>query len=139
MCFFSYFGTLRNMKNIQLLGLVLVVVGSFLPLVHVPVIGNWSYWKLDHYLAIACWVLSAGALFAIVNNSGKMARIFAILLILLFLFTLFAVKVQALQYFSFMPFKSWQEKLAGIVKLRWGWIVEFLGAFIIIFAKNNNK
>lgn len=122
------------MKNIQLLGLILVVAGSFLPLVHVPVIGNWNYWKLDHFLAIACWVLAAGTLFGIVNNSTKTARIFAILLVLLFLFTLFAVKFQASQYFSFMPFKSWQDKLAGIVKLKWGWIVEFLGAFIVIFA-----
>jgi peptidoglycan/LPS O-acetylase OafA/YrhL len=127
------------MKNIQLLGLLLVVAGSFLPLVHVPIVGNWNYWKVDHYLAIACWIFSAGALFGIVNNSGKMARIFAILLILLFAFTLFAVKMQSLEYFSFMPFKSWQEKLAGIVKLRWGWIVEFVGAFIILLAKNKNK
>ncbi|KQT23378.1 hypothetical protein ASG22_13475 [Chryseobacterium sp. Leaf405] len=127
------------MKNIQLIGLIMVVAGSFLPLVHVPVIGNWNYWKIDHYLAVTCWVLSAGALFGIVNNSGKMTKIFGILLILLFLFTLFAVKVQAAEYFSFMPFKSWQNKLAGIVKIKWGWIVEFLGAFIIIFTKNNNK
>ncbi|MFC3157756.1 hypothetical protein [Chryseobacterium arachidis] len=125
------------MKNIQLLGLLLVIVGSFLPLVHVPIIGNWNYWKLDHSLAIACWIFSAGALFGIVNNSVKMARISAILLVLLFIFTLFAVKMQSMEYFSFMPFKSWQEKLAGIVKLRWGWIVEFLGAFIIILTKNN--
>lgn len=134
-----YFGTLRFMRNIQLLGLILVVAGSFLPLVHVPVIGNWNYWKLDHFLAIACWVFAAGALFGIVNNSTKIARIFALLLVLLFLFTLFAVKFQAAQYFSFMPFKLWQDKLAGIVKLKWGWIVEFLGAFIIIFASSRNK
>lgn len=132
-----YFGSLRNMKNIQILGLLLVAVGSFLPLVHVPVIGNWNYWKLDHSLAIMCWVLCAVVLFGIVNNSVKVTRISAILLVLLFLFTLFAVKFQASQYFSFMPFKSWQDKLAGIVKLRWGWVAEFLGAFIIILTRNN--
>ena len=102
-----YFGTLGFMKNIQLLGLILVVAGSFLPLVHVPIIGNWNYWKLDHFLAIGCWILAAGALFGIVNNSVKMAKIFGILLVILFVFTLFAVKFQASQYFSFMPFKSW--------------------------------
>jgi hypothetical protein len=138
-CFFLYFGILGIMKNIQLLGLILVVAGSFLPLVHVPIIGNWNYWKLDHFLAIACWVLAAGSLFGIVNNSVKMAKIFGILLVILFVFTLFAVKLQASEYFSFMPFKSWQDKLAGIVKLKWGWIVEFLGAFIIIFAANTKK
>lgn len=127
------------MKNIQLLGLILVVAGSFLPLVHIPVIGNWNYWKLDHFLAVTCWVLSAGSLFGIVNNSTKTAKIFAILLVILFLFTLFAVKFQASEYFSFMPFKSWQDKLAGIVKLRWGWIIEFLGALIIIFASRKKQ
>lgn len=122
------------MKNIQLLGLIMVVAGSFLPLVHVPVIGNWNYWKLDHFLAIACWVLAAGALFGIVNNRMTVTRIFGVLLLILFGFTLFAVKFQASQYFSFMPFKSWQDKLAGIVKLKWGWIIEFLGALIIILV-----
>jgi hypothetical protein len=122
------------MKNIQLLGVILVVAGSFLPLVHVPVIGNWNYWKLDHSLAVMCWVLSALALFGIVNNKAKITRVSAVLLVLLFLFTLFAVKFQASRYFSFMPFKSWQDKLAGIVKLRWGWVAEFAGALIILFT-----
>lgn len=122
------------MKNIQLLGLLLVVVGSFLPLVHIPVIGNWNYWKVDHYLAITCWVFSVCALWGIVNSHVRVTRVFAILLIILFTFTLFAIKVQAFQYFSFMPFKSWRETLAGVVKLRWGWIIEFLGAFLIFFA-----
>lgn len=127
------------MKNIQLLGLLLVVVGSFLPLVHVPIIGNWNYWKLDHYLAITCWILSVCAVFGIMNGSTKVVRTFAVLLILLFAFTLVAVKMQSLQYFSFLPFKSWQETFAGVVKLKWGWAVEFLGAFIMLFAKSNNK
>ncbi len=125
------------MKNIQLLGLLLVVVGSFLPLVHVPIIGNWNYWKLDHFLAIACWILSACALFGIVNNSAKIVRSFAVLLILLFILSLIAIKVQSLDYFSFLPFKSWRETFAGVVKLKWGWAIEFLGAFLMIFAKNN--
>lgn len=138
-CFFLYFGTLINMKNIQLLGLVLVVIGSFLPLVHVPIIGNWNYWKLDHYLAIACWIFAACAVFGIVNNSAKVVRFFGILLILLFAFTLVAVKMQSLEYFSFLPFKSWREAFAGVVKLKWGWAVEFLGAFLMVFAVGRKK
>lgn len=127
------------MKNIQLLGLLLVAVGSFLPLVHVPIIGNWNYWKLDHYLAITCWILSACVLFGIVNNSVKIVRTFAFLLIVLFIFTLVAVKLQSLEYFSFLPFKSWREVFAGVVKLKWGWIVEFLGAFLMLIPNNKNK
>ncbi len=139
MCFFLYFGTLVNMKNIQLLGLILVVVGSFLPLVHVPIIGNWNYWKLDHYLAITCWILAACAVFGIVNRNAKMVRVFGFLLIILFGFTLVAVKVQSLDYFSFIPFKSWRETFAGVVRLKWGWAVEFLGAFLMIVARGSKK
>ncbi|WP_179473627.1 hypothetical protein [Chryseobacterium sp. H1D6B] len=123
------------MKNIQLLGVLLVVAGSFLPLVHVPIIGNWNYWKLDHYLASACWILSACALFGIVNSSPKIVRTFAVLLILLFIFSLIAVKLQSLDYFSFIPFKAWRETFAGVVKLKWGWAVEFLGAFLLLIPK----
>lgn len=127
------------MRNIQLLGLLLVVVGSFLPLVHVPIIGNWNYWKLDHYLAIACWIFAACAVFGIVNNNAKIVRFFGVLLIILFSFTLVAVKMQSLDYFSFLPFKSWRETFAGIVKLKWGWIVEFSGALIMILARSSKK
>lgn len=134
-----YFGILRIMKNLQLLGLILVVAGSFLPLVHVPVIGNWNYWKLDHYLAIFCWAFSACALFGIVNDNTKIVKAFAVFLLLLFAFTLFAVKYQASSYFSFLPFESWTEALSRTVKLQWGWIIEFLGALILLFSKSTTK
>lgn len=124
------------MKNIQLSAVLLVAIGSFLPLVHIPVIGNWNYWKLDHILASGCWILCSLALWGIINSRTKIIRISAILLILLFIFTLFAVKVQALQYFSFMPFKSWSEALAGVVKLQWGWTVEFAGALLLLLVQN---
>nr|WP_315032244.1 hypothetical protein [uncultured Chryseobacterium sp.] len=127
------------MKNIQLLGLILVVIGSFLPLVYVPIIGDWDYWKLDHYLAITCWILAACAVFGIVNNSPKIVRFFGVLLIMLFVLTLVAVKMQSLEYFSFLPFKSWREAFAGVVKLKWGWGIEFLGALLMIFTGGNQK
>ncbi|WP_144281690.1 hypothetical protein [Chryseobacterium echinoideorum] len=127
------------MKNIQIIGLVLVIVGSFLPLVHIPVIGSWNYWQVDHYLAITCWVLSLLALFGIINNNQKFVRIIAVLLIALFVFTIFATKYQAFSYFSFLPFKSWTETLAATVKLKWGWIVEFAGAFTLFFASRKLK
>ncbi|MDQ1803790.1 hypothetical protein ACNFU2_04840 [Chryseobacterium sp. PTM-20240506] len=127
------------MKNIQLIGSLLVIAGSFLPLVHVPVIGNWNYWKLDHSLAIICWILGVCALFGVVNNRFKMGQILGFLLILLFIFTLVAIKMQSLNYFSFLPFASWRETFAGVVKLKWGWIIEFLGAFLLLIKKNTTK
>lgn len=122
------------MKNIQLIGLIMVIVGSFLPLLHIPIIGNWNYWKIDYYLASTCWILSALALFSIINNKPKLARNMAILMVLLFSFTLFAIRYESSSYFSFLPFQSWKDTFSNIVQIKWGWIVEFFGAFIIILA-----
>lgn len=122
------------MKNIQLIGVILVVVGSFLPLVHIPIIGNWNFWKVDQRLAIICYLLAAMALGGIATNNIIFVKIIGLLLIILFSFTVLATKYQAFSYFSFLPFKSWTETLAGTIKLKWGWAVEFLGGIMMLFA-----
>lgn len=122
------------MKNLQLIGLFLVVAGSFLPLVHIPIVGNWNYWKVDHTLAVILWGFSLSALVFTLIDKTKWVRIMAFSMILLFAFTIVAIKLKSLDYFSFLPFKSWQSTFAGIVKLSWGWFIEFLGAVVILIA-----
>ena len=122
-------------RNIQLIGLILVVAGSFLPLVHIPVIGNWNYWQIDPPLAIICWVFSGFGLLGVLFNKDLLVNVSAILLIALFVFTFLAVKFQSLEFFSFLPFKSWQETFAGVVKLSWGWLIEFSGALLMLLAR----
>lgn len=122
------------LQNIKWLGWVTVVIGSFMPLVHVPILGSWNYWKLDHRLAIICWVLCGIALLAVVVNDNRFLKIAAIILMLFFAFTIVAVKTKAMDSFSFVFIKSLQKTLAGIVKLRWGWYVEFAGALVMLLA-----
>lgn len=127
------------MRNIQLLGLISVVAGSFLPLVKLPLIGNWNYWKVDNNLAIFCWFLCGLTLIGIFLNKQKLVKISGFMMLLLFIFTIVAIKFKSLDYFSFLPFKSWQEGFAGIVKLSWGWIFEFSGAILLLLAKKNQQ
>lgn len=126
------------MKNLQLIGLFLVVAGSFLPLVHIPIVGNWNYWKVDNTLAIVLWGFSLLTLVFILIDKTKPVRIMTFLMIFLFVFTIVAIKLKSLNYFSFLPFKSWQSTLAGIVKLSWGWFIAFLGAVVILLASRRN-
>ena len=125
------------MRNIQILGLTLVIAGSFLPLVKIPLIGNWNYWKVDSNLAIICWLFCAFAFIGIFLNKQILIKISAIVLLILFSFTIVAIKFKSLEYFSFLPFKSWQESFAGIVKLSWGWLLEFSGAILLLLTKKN--
>lgn len=129
------------MKILQFIGILMVAAGSFLPLVHVPVIGYWDYWNIDHTLAVIVWILTISALIFTLNGKKAMLRLTAVLIIILFLFTIMAVKMKSLDFFSFLPFKAWQGALAGTVKLSWGWIVEFSGAVLILIPvkKDQNK
>lgn len=129
-----YFGALRIMKNLQLLGLAIVLLGSFLPLVHVPVIGNWNYWKLNNYLAVLCWMLCLVAIYGVLSGHNGLVKILSFVLLGLFLLTIAAVKYKTSSYFSFLPFKSWTKALAGTVKLQWGWLVEFAGVLVLLIA-----
>lgn len=126
-------------KNLQLIGVILVLVGSFLPLVHIPLIGNWAYWKIDPYLASMVWGLSILGILFINANKIKATKIISIILIILFTFTIIAVKFKSLDYFSFLPFKSWQSAFAGIVKLSWGWFLEFFGALLMLLPRPTNQ
>lgn len=128
------------MKNIQLIGVILVIVGSFLPLLRIPLIGNWNYWKIDPYLSSIIWILSALGLLSIQREKLKATRIVAGSLIFFFIFTIVAIKLKSLDFFAFLPFKSWQSAFAGIVKLSWGWFFEFVGAALMFlgFSKKQN-
>jgi uncharacterized protein YqfA (UPF0365 family) len=70
----------------------------------------------------------------ILINKNRFVKIMTFLMILLFVFTIVAIKLKSLDYFSFLPFKSWQSTFAGIVKLSWGWLIEFLGVALILIA-----
>ena len=103
------------MKNVPLVGCLFVFAGSFLPLVHIPLVGNWGYWKLDHTMAIMVWSVSSVALASIIFNKVKLTRILAIILLFLFVITLFAIKAKSLDFsvlFLLKDYKTlWQELL----------------------------
>lgn len=126
-------------KNLQLIGIIIVVLGSFLPLVHIPLIGNWNYWKIDPYLASFVWILSALGILFIRINKTKATRIISVILMILFVFTIIAIKFKSQDYFSFLPFRSWQSAFAGIVKLSWGWFFEFCGAALMLLPRKNKQ
>ena len=123
------------MKVVQYLALLLIVAGSFLPLVHIPIIGNWNYYKIDSTLAFLVWGFCSIAFLGVIFSKINLVRATAVILLLIFVFTIVAVKLKSFNYFSFLPFKSWQESFAGIVRLSWAWILEFAGVALLLLLK----
>ena len=126
------------MKYSQLIGVLLVVAGSFLPLVKVPIIGIWNYYQIEPTLAIIVYLVSAISIFALLGQKFGFVRLMGVLLLIVFLFTIAAIKYKSLRFFSFLPFDSWMNFAAELIHLKWGWIVEFVGASLMLLTPKKN-
>lgn len=120
------------MKSISLIGVALVLIGSFLPLVYIPFIGDWKFWDVHPVLAIICWLLSILGFLSIILRKNKYTIAVGLLLIFLFSFSLYGIKFQSEEFFSFLIFDQWIKGASKIVEIKWGWMVEYLGAVLII-------
>ncbi len=123
------------MKTILLVAWALILAGSFLPLVHIPLVGNWNYWQIDHVLALVCWVFCLFSLAGIVSGKILLVRFSAVFLILHFTFSIFAIRYQAYRFFDFIPVVSWQKEVSEMVQLSWGWLLEYTGAVALLLLR----
>lgn len=119
-------------KLLQFTGLFLIFIGTFLPLVKIPIIGSWNYFEIDPALAFLVWICVLIASAGVKFEKNRLVKILSFVLLLIFLFTIFAIKYKAWNFFKFLPFASWQNTFAGIIKLGWGWLIEFAGLFILL-------
>ena len=124
---------MKSINVFGLLGSLLVIGGAMSPMLHIPVVGNWSYYDLDVALAsIVMTLATLGIIASVINKRGllKFAGWGALFMIIL---TLIAVYFKVNDYFSFIPMKKLAAALSGIVKYRWtGWILLFIGSALMI-------
>ena len=119
----------------SILGALLVIVGGMSPMLHIPIIGNWNYWKIDTVLASAVFTLAAMGLLAAVLKKPGLLKFSGWAILVVALFTLFAVYFKVNNYFSFIPFKKLAKIASGIIHYRWlGWCMLFAGSLIMIFS-----
>ena len=123
------------------IGAVLVIAGGLLPMLRLPIIGNWNYWDLDIYLASIVYIFAGIALIAAVGNKPGLLKFCGWTLLLLLIFTFAAVQFKITDYFSFIPFKKLAAIAGKIVKIQWtGWSMIFAGSILMIFfSKKKSK
>jgi len=132
---------MKNKNYASLLGAILVISGGIMPMLRIPIIGNWNYWDLDLALASIIYSLAFVAIIAVSANKSGLLRFCGWGILLTLLFTLVAVYFKINQYFSFIPLKKLAAVAGRMVKYQWtGWAMIALGAFIIIiFTKRIKK
>ena len=127
------------MKNQGIVGAVIMAVGGFCPLVHLPIIGNWNYFDIDPTLGTMFYVLVVLALAGSFMGKSGLIRFSGWAALVLVLVTLAGVYFKSHDYFSFVHFKKLVNLAAGVVKYKWGWFVILLGALVLITVRGPKK
>ncbi len=118
-----------------ILGALLVIAGGMSPMLHIPIIGSWNYWKINTVLASIVFTLAAIGLLAAVLKKPGLLQFSGWAVLVMVLFTLFAVYFKVNGYFGFIPFKKLAKVASGMVHYRWlGWGMLLAGSLLMIFS-----
>ncbi len=130
--------TLKN--YIGIIGALLVIAGGMMPMLHIPIIGNWNYWDLDTVLASIVYSLAILSLIAAASNKRGLLRFCGWILLLVLAFTFGAVYFKVSNYFNFIPLKKLAAVAGRMIKYRWiGWALISTGAILMILFSGKNK
>lgn len=122
-----------------IIGGILVLAGSVSPMLHIKVVGNWNYFKIDSTLAtIACVLAVLGILGAVLQKTG-LQRFAGWFILVWIIFTYVAVVFKVNDYFSIIPFKRLAKWATAMITFRYtGWLGIFLGAVLMLFVKRKS-
>ena len=124
---------------ISLLGFILVIAGTFSPLLRPFGLFSWDVYHLNKPFGIVMLVIGIiGALGSVLQQRGlaKTAAIISLLLIIL----LYAAAIfQVNSTFNFIPFKGLSTGLTHLIKFKWGWYLLFVGGVIAVKGSFANK
>jgi len=130
---------MRVSSFISLFGFILLIAGTFSPLLRPFGLFSWDVYALNKPYGIVLLVIGiAGVLGSVLQQRSliQVSAIIALVLVaLLFIAAIFQVKTT----FSFIPFKGISAGLSHLIKFKWGWYMLFAGAIIAVIGSLSDK
>ena len=136
----------------QLIGFgggVLLLLGIFLPVVSMPVVGSVSIFssgRVDGYVLLGLTTLS---LFFVFQNTLRLLKITSVIAFSIvffnFVYTIFKInklKSDLGDKLQDNPFSGLAQAMVSTVQIQYGWVFLFIGSLLLLyiaFAKNINK
>ncbi|QQL48407.1 hypothetical protein [Mucilaginibacter ginkgonis] len=118
-------------RILALLGFVLVIVGTYCPLLRPFYLFDWNLYAVNKPYGVVIFVVAVGG---IASFKPQLRRAIAWTLFLLIVILYVGALVKVHTSFSFIPFKNISAKLSHLIKFRWGWSVLFGGSFLAIIG-----
>ena len=130
--------TIRTKKLLGIIGSIMLFIGVFLPIIHIPIMGDINYFRNGKGDGVIILIFSAISLFLVLSERFKMLWLTGLASIGVMLFTLynFSSKISEAQTkmdadLSGNPFRGLADTAMQSFQLEWGWAILFVGVGFI--------
>ena len=121
---------MRISSLISFLGFVLIIAGSFCPLLRPFHIFNYDLFDLNKPYGMVVLLMAVVGILGVALDRRPLVKIAAyislLLVVLIYVGAIFQVKSE----FNFIPFKGVASGLSRAIKFKWGWYPLFAGAIL---------
>lgn len=118
---------MRLPSLISFIGFVLLMAGTYCPLLRPFHLFNWDVYDLNRPYGMVILLVSVVGILGVILNRIKLVRLTSWLSLGLVVLLFIAAFLKVHTSFSFIPFKSFAGFLAGQIKFKWGWYLLFAG------------
>ncbi|ATO20610.1 zinc ribbon domain-containing protein [Acinetobacter sp. LoGeW2-3] len=132
-----------------LVGGVVLLLGIFLPIVSMPIVGSISVFssgRADGYVLLGLSIVSL--ILAFINNikplrvTGGISLLIVVIDFIYLLYKLNSIKGDVVDKLEGNPFSGMAEAMMSTVQIQYGWVFLFIGSLLLVYAaftKTANK
>ncbi len=128
-------------KTLGFVGSIILFIGVFMPIIHIPIVGDMNYFQNGKGDGVFILVFAAVSFFLVVLGKFKILWFTALASLTVMLFTLYNFSSKLSQVKSEMksdlddnPFRGFADAAIQSVQLQWGWAVLFVGIGLLIVS-----
>jgi hypothetical protein len=131
---------MRPLTLVSFVGFVLLMAGLWCPLIHVPLAGNFSAFRLNQPYGLVLLLMTVIGIIGNVFNKYKITQFAALATLVLVVVFYIAVFLKVKTAFSFIPFDSIAQTIThALIKFKWGWWVLFIGELLALAGLIKHK
>ena len=130
---------MRISSFISFLGFVLLLAGTYCPLLRPFGLVSWDVYGLNKPYGMVLLLVAVIGILGTVLNRLQLVKLTAWLALGLVALLLLAAVLKVNTSFSFIPFKSLAGFFAKQIKFKWGWYLLFAGPVISLIGAYSTK
>jgi hypothetical protein len=130
---------MRPLTFIAFVGFVLLIAGTYCPILHLVPFPSWNVYDLNKPYGIVMLLVFVIGIIGTVFNQPKIVRLAAILSLFLTVVFFVATVLKVETSFSFIPFSSVARFFTKLIKFKWGWCILAIGQLFALAGVISKK